>query len=319
MKRRDVLQALTAATIWTPAAFAQSTKPLTILVPYAAGGGGDAVARVVAKALGEQIGRSVVVDNRPGANGVVAVQALLRAEADGNVLLLTDSSVLSINPRIYKQNKFDPKKDIEKVSLIARGPLFLAVNPKLGINSFSEFVAKMRLHPGRYNYGTPGAGSTHHLCMEYLKYSQGLNIQHAPFRGASPAVSALVSGEVEIAFAALPSIQGFAQSNKIKIIAVNSAERYARLPDVPAISEFVSEFDFASNVGLVCNRGVSKDIIEALSTSVIKAIKSKQTLEAFAVLGVEPIGLGSADYQKQFQTEDARIEKAVRLTQLQVD
>jgi tripartite-type tricarboxylate transporter receptor subunit TctC len=289
------------------------------VVPYAAGGGGDTVARVLAKALAEQLGRSVIVDNRPGANGVVAVQALLRGDVDGSMLLLTDSSVLSINPRIYKQNKFDPRKDIDKVSLIARGPLFLAVHPKLGVNKFSEFINKIKSNPGKYNYGTPGAGSTHHLSMEYLKSTLGLNIQHVPFKGASPAVSALVSGEVEIAFAALPSIQGFAEANKVKIIAVNSADRYSRLPDVPAISETVGEFDFASNVGLVCARGVPKEIIESLSNSIIKTIKTKQIAEAFSALGVERIGLGSLDYQKQFLNEDARIEKAVSLTQLQVD
>jgi tripartite-type tricarboxylate transporter receptor subunit TctC len=320
MKRRALLGAFTVASIGgTSSVYAQSTRPLTIVVPYAAGGGGDTVARLVAKALAEQLGRSVIVDNRPGANGVVAVQALLRGDTDGSMLLLTDSSILSINPRIYKQNKFDPKKDIDKVSLIARGPLFLAVHPKLGINKFSEFIMKIKSNPGRYNYGTPGAGSTHHLSMEYLKHSLGLNIQHAPFKGASPAVSALVSGEVEMAFAALPSIQGFAQANKVKIIAVNSTDRYVRMPDVPAISETVAEFDFASNVGLVCARGVPKDIIESLSTSIVKTIKSKQIAEAFAVLGVEPVGLPSSEYKKQFLSEDARIEKAVYLTQLQVD
>lgn len=319
MRRRVALGAIAAATLAASRVNAQGARPLTIIVPYAPGGGGDSVARVVAKSLGESLGRTVIVDNRPGANGVLAVQTLVRADADGSVLMLTDSSVLSVNPRVYRSTKYDPKRDLEHVGLVARGPLFLAVHPKTGVSKFSEFLTAVKAAPGRYNYGTPSAGSTHHLCMEYLKSVLGLNIQHVPFRGASPAVSALVSGEIEITFAALPSIQGFVQSSRVRLIAVNSADRYTRMPEIPAISETIPDFDFASNVGLVCARGVPKGVVDSLSTAIVKAVKSTSVSEALAALGVEPIGLGSAEYARAFHLEDARIEKAIQVTQLHLD
>ena len=319
MRRREVLTALGASVLAAPSVYAQSSKPLTIVVPYAPGGGGDTVARVVSRGLGEALGRPVVVDNRPGANGSLAVQSVLRAEPDGGTFLLTDSSILSINPLLYKSTKYDPKTDLQPAGLIARGPLFLAVHPSMGVNTLDELIAKVRTAPGSFNYGTPGAGSTHHLCMEYFKHSLGLHILHIPYRGATPAITALVSGEIGMTFAALPSLQGFVQNNRVKLLAVNSLSRYARMPDLPAISEKIPGFDFASNVGLVCARSVPVAAVEAVSSAIVSTVKSAAVSEELLNLGVEPIGVGSKDYARIIDSEGKRIEKAVRTTRLQVE
>jgi tripartite-type tricarboxylate transporter receptor subunit TctC len=178
-------------------------------VPYAAGGLPDTVARIFAQRLGDKLGQAVVVDNRPGANGVVAAQALATAPKDGYTFLVTDGSMFSINPAIYKSLGYDYKRDFMPVSLAARAPLYLAVHPKVPANTFQEFIALAKAKPGTLNYGSSGIGSTHHLTMEALKASLGLQITHVPFKGTGQSVPALIGGQVEVLFSALPSLVGF--------------------------------------------------------------------------------------------------------------
>ncbi len=319
MRRRSLIATLAAGSILSPGLRAQGTAPLRLIVPYAPGGGGDSVARLVAKPLGEHLGRPVVVENRPGANGVVAVQALLGAEPDGNTFLLTDSSILSINPLIYKGLKYDPKKDFEPVALLARSPLFLAVHPKVTAQTFDELIALARAQPGRLNYGTPGAGSTHHLCMEFLKSSLKIDMQHVPFKGASQAMAAVVAGEVDMTLAALPSLQSFAQSNRVRILAVNSLTRYPKMPDLPAIAEAIPGFEFASTVGVVASRGVPRAALQVAASAFARAAKAASVTESFASMGIESIGAESAEYGRLIRMEDERIAKAVRAANLRLD
>ena len=319
MKRRTLFTSLLAAWAVAPLARAQSGPAIRLIVPYAAGGGGDAVARTIAPSLGEQLGRSVVVDNRPGANGVVAVQALLGADLEGGTLMLTDSSVLSINPWIYKSLRYDPKRDFEPVALVARGPLFLAVHPKVPAKTFDELVALARSQPGRLNYATPGAGSTHHLCMEYLKSALKIDMTHVPFKGASPAMAALVAGEVDMTLAALPSLQAMAQSGRVRLLAVNSLNRYARMPDLPAISETIPGFEFASSMGLVAARGVPRTALASLSAAATRAAKSPAVVDTFSAMGIEAIGAEMGEYARAIASEDERIGRAVRVANLKLD
>lgn len=319
MQRRSFIATLASGCVVSPLLHAQNAAPLRLIVPYSPGGGGDSVARLVAQPLGEQLGRPVLVENRPGANGVLAVQALLGAEPDGNTFLLTDSSILSINPLIYKGLKYDPKKDFEPVALIARSPLFLAVHPKVAAQNFEELIALARAQPGRLNYGTPGAGSTHHLCMEFLKSSLKIDIQHIPFKGATQAMAAVVAGEVDMTLAALPSLQSFAQSNRVRLIAVNSLTRYPKMPELPAIAEAIPGFEFASALGVVAARGVPRPALQAVSSGFARAAKSTSVAEAFASMGIETIGAESAEYGRLIRLEDERITKAVRAANLRLD
>jgi tripartite-type tricarboxylate transporter receptor subunit TctC len=180
-------------------------------VPYAAGGLPDTVARIFAQRLGDKLGQAVVVDNRPGANGVVAAQALATAPKDGYTFLVTDGSMFSINPAIYKNLGYDYKRDFMPVSLAARAPLYLAVNPKVPANTLQEFIALAKAKPGTLNYGSSGIGSTHHLTMEAMKAALGLQITHVPFKGTGQSVPALIGGQVEVLFSALPSLVGFCE------------------------------------------------------------------------------------------------------------
>jgi tripartite-type tricarboxylate transporter receptor subunit TctC len=221
---------------------AYPNRPIKFVVPYAAGGLPDTVARIYAQRLGDKLGQSVVVDNRPGANGVVAAQALATAPKDGYTFLVTDGSMFSINPAIYKNLGYDYKRDFMPVSLAARAPLYLAVNPKVPVNTLQEFIALAKAKPGTLNYGSSGIGSTHHLTMEAMKAALGLQITHVPFKGTGQSVPALIGGQVEVLFSALPSLAGFVKGGQVKLLANNAAQRSSQEPNVPAIAEIIPGF-----------------------------------------------------------------------------
>jgi tripartite-type tricarboxylate transporter receptor subunit TctC len=193
------------------------TKPVKFIVPYAAGGLPDSVARVVAQRLTERLGQSVVVDNKPGGNGVVAYQALLQSSPqDGHAFIVSDGSMLSITPLLNKAVPYKVGTDILPVSLIARSPLFVVAHPKNGVNTLQEFVSLVKRKPGEYTYGSSGIGSTHHLTMEALKAALNLDVRHVPFKGSGQSTPALVGGQVDFSVAALPSMLGFAKAGQVK-------------------------------------------------------------------------------------------------------
>ena len=191
---------------------AYPNKPIKFVVPYSAGGLPDTVARIFAQRLTERLGQSVVVDNKPGANGVVAAQVLASSPKDGYTFLVTDGSMFSINPTIYKNLGYDYKRDFMPVALAARAPLYLAVHPKVPVNTLQEFVALAKSKPGTLNYGSSGVGSTHHLTMEAMKTALGLDLTHVPFKGSGQSVPALIGGQVEVLFFSAAVTQWFCQS-----------------------------------------------------------------------------------------------------------
>ena len=290
---------------------AYPSRPIKFVVPYAAGGLPDTVARIFAQRLGDKLGQAVVVDNRPGANGVVAAQALATAPKDGYTFLVTDGSMFSINPAIYKNLGYDYKRDFVPVSLAARAPLYLAVHPKVPANSFQEFVALAKAKPGTLNYGSSGIGSTHHLTMEALKAALGLQITHVPFKGTGQSVPALIGGQVEVLFSALPSLSGFVKSGQVRLLATNSAQRSTQEPNVPAIAEIIPGFDFAPIVGVLAATGTPASAIERISHEMALISKMPEVIATLNNAGIEPIGSSPADYGKAILGENERLAKAI--------
>jgi len=286
-------------------------KPIKFLVPYAAGGLPDTVARIFAQRLGDKLGQSVVVDNRPGANGVVAANALASAPKDGYTFLVTDGSMFSINPAIYKSLSYDYKRDFVPVSLAARAPLYLAVHPKVPVNSLQEFVALAKAKPGTLNYGSSGVGSTHHLTMEALRATLGLQMTHVPFKGSGQSVPALIGGQVDVLFSALPSLSGFVKSGQVKLIATNSAQRSSQAPNVPAIAEIIPGFDFAPIVGVLAATGTPASAIERISLEMAQIAKMPEVILTLNNAGIDPIGGSPADYNKAILGENERLSKAI--------
>ena len=290
---------------------AYPNKPIRFIVPYSAGGLPDTVARIFAQRLGEKIGQSVVVDNKPGANGVVAAQALAASSKDGYTFLVTDGSMFSINPTIYKNLGYDYKRDFMPVSLMARAPLYLAVHPKVPANTLQEFIALAKAKPGTLNYGSSGVGSTHHLTMEAMKASLGLDLTHVPFKGSGQSVPALIGGQVEVLFSALPSLAGFVKAGQVKLLATNSAQRSAQAPNVPAISEIIPGFDFAPIVGVLAATGTPLSAIERISQEITVIAKMPNVITLLNNAGIDPIGSGPADYNKAILGENERLAKAI--------
>ena len=308
-----VLAAGFTAPLIAHAQAAYPSRTIKFVVPYSAGGLPDTVARILAQRLGEKLGQSVVVDNKPGANGVVAAQALASSPADGYTFLVTDGSMFSINPAIYKNLSYDFKRDFMPVALAARAPLYLAVHPKTGVNSLQEFVAKAKAKPGTLNYGSSGIGSSHHLTMEAMKAALGIDVQHVPFKGSSQSVPALIGGQVDVAFSALPSLVGFVKDNRVKLLATNGGRRSPMEPDVPAIAEIVPGFDFAVIIGVLAATGTPQAAIDRIRSEIDKINKSPEMVQILANAGIEAGGGKPADYAKAITDENERLAKAIKI------
>ena len=312
--------ALALASSTASAQAAYPSKPVKFIVPYAPGGLPDTVARWVAQRLGDRLGQSVVVDNKPGGNGVVAYQALLQSTpSDGHAFIVSDGSMLSITPQVNKAATYQVGKDILPVSLIARSPLFLVAHPKVGVNSFQEFLTLVRSKPGEFAYGSSGIGSTHHLTMEALKASLNLDVRHIPFRGSGQSTPALIGGQVEFSVAALPSMAGFVQAGQAKLIASNAAARSAQAPDVPAIAEVVPGFDFSVVVGVLAAAGTPQPAIDRISREIAEVLKMPDVIRQFQAAVVEPVGAGPAEYGRVIARENESMIRAGKAASLKAE
>ena len=320
MKRRSVVVAAIALVCgWgTGAALAQApafpTRAITVIVPYAPGGLPDTVARVVGQKLSDKWGQAVVVENRPGGNGVVAAQALSTKPADGYTLMITDGTMFSVNQYIYAKLPYDPVKDFTFISLIARAPLFLAVAPSIPVSNFSEFVAMAKAKPGTYTYGSSGIGSIHHLTMEAIKASLGIDLLHVPFKGTGQSIPALVSGQVTAVWSAMPSIAGFVKEGKLKLIAVNSEKRSALAPEIATVAETtIPAFDFAPNIGISGPANLPPAIVARIAGDVIEALNDPALVERLQILGIDAVGGGPQDYAALLAADRVRFEKVIKV------
>ncbi len=287
------------------------------VVPFSPGGLPDTVARIVGQRLQERLGQSVVIENRPGAGGNVAAAALLGIPADGYTLMVTDGSMFTINPKLMKSLPYDPDKDFVPVVQLARGPLFLAVHPKLPVSTFKEFIDYARANAGKINYGSSGLGTTHHLTMEAVKAALKLDMTHVPFKGTGQSVPALLGGHVDVAFSAYPSLAGAVQGKQVKLIATNGLKRSADAQDVPAISEFIPGFDFAPVIGVFAKAGTPKAAIDKIAAEAMAVVKMPEVVAQLAKVGVEPAGAGPADYAKGLKEEAGRVAATVKAANIQ--
>ena len=283
MKRRFF--AALAVTTFLASGFSQAqtsdfpNRPVKLIVPYSPGGLPDTVARVIAQKLSERMKQGFVVENKPGGNGVVSVQTLAGLPADGYSFIVSDGSMLSITPQINKAAKYAVGQDLQAVSLIARSPLFLVAHPKSGVKTFQEFVARAKKEPGAFTYGSSGIGSTHHLTMEALKSELGLSMVHVPFRGSSQSVPALVGGQVDFLFAALPSMLGFVKTGQVIVLASNAPKRSASAPDTPSIAETIPGFDFSVSVGVLARTGTPQEISKRVADEIAQIVKLPDVVE----------------------------------------
>jgi tripartite-type tricarboxylate transporter receptor subunit TctC len=295
-------------------------RTVTLVVPYAPGGLPDTVARVVGQKLSEKWGQAVVVENKPGGNGVVSAQYLTSRPADGYTLQVTDGTMFSVNPWIYKSLPYEPIKDFTFISLTARAPLFLAVHPSFPASNFAEFVKEVKANPGKYSYGSSGIGSIHHLTTESMKAALGLDLLHVPFKGTGQSVPAVVSNQVTAVFSAIPSLAGFVKEGKLRLVAVNTAQRSGLAPEVQTVAENgVPGFDFAPIIGFTGPAGLPPALAEKISRDVAEVVKDPAMKERLHVLGIDAVGSTPQEYLKQVSDDKARFEKAVAVAGAKAD
>lgn len=323
MLRRSLMTLAAAAALAVPMmtwAQAYPSKPIKFIVPYAAGGLPDSVARVVAQRLTERLGQSVVVDNKPGGNGVVAYQALLQSTPqDGHAFIVSDGSMLSITPLVNKTAPYKVGTDILPVSLIARSPLFLVAHPKTNVNTMQEFVALVKSKPGEFTYGSSGIGSTHHLTMEALKAALNLDIRHVPYRGSGQSTPALIGGQVEFSVAALPSMAGFVKNGQARVLASNAATRSSQAPEIPAIAETIPGFDFSVVIGAMAAAGTPQSAIDRLGREIAEVVKHPEVVRVFQVQAIDAVGAGPAEYGRVIERENEAMARAARVASLKAE
>ena len=295
---------------------AYPNKPIRLIVPYSPGGLPDTIARVVGQSLQDRIGQAVVVENRPGSNGNVAAGVIANSPADGYTFMVTDGSMFSINPLLYKDLTYDRDKDFAPVASLAVAPLFLAVHPKIPVTTLNEFIAHAKANPGKLNYGSSGIGSTHHLTMEAMKAALGLDLAHIPYKGTGQSVPALIGGQVEVLFSAYPSLAQFVKENRVKLIASNASKRSPLAPDVPAIAEVIPGFDYAVLIGILARSGTPQPAIDKIATEMSDVLKRPEVLQRFTALGIEPTWQNPQDYARTIKEENGRMAKAVQAAAL---
>ena len=288
-RRATIALALAAA--FGASAFAQDkypSKPVTVIVPQAAGGANDAIARVIAPKLTEQLGQSFIVDNRTGAGGNVGTVAAARAKPDGYTIMLTADSSMVINPALYKNTGFDPQKDFDPVGPVATAGYVLVANPAFPAKNVAELITLAKQQPGKINIGSAGNGTLNHLVGEMLGKATGIDLTHVPYKGSAAAVTDLVAGQVQVSVQSLPSSISFIKSGKIKVLGVVNPKRVPALPDAPTIGETVKGFGATPWYGMFVPHGTPKAIVAQLNAEIAKALESKDVQERLAGVGCEP-------------------------------
>ena len=289
--QRRTLLALTLSLAATGHALAEDkypSKPVTVIVPQAAGGANDAIARVIAQKLTEQLGQSFIVDNRTGAGGNVGTVAAARAKPDGYTLMVTADSSMVINPSLYKSTGFDPIKDFEPVGTVATAGYVLVAHPSFPAKNTAELIALAKQQPGKINIGSAGNGTLNHLIGEMLGKATGIDLVHIPYKGSSAAATDLVAGQVQVSVQSLPSSIAFIRSGKMKVLGVVNPKRLPALPDAPTIGETVKGFGTTPWYGVFAPVGTPKPIITQLNAAIAKALESKDAQERLAGVGCEP-------------------------------
>ena len=292
-RRTAILAAVAVACITLAGpVVAQSAYPsrtVTIIVPQAAGGANDTIARIIAQKLGEQMKQTFIIDNRPGAGGNLGTAAAAKAKNDGYTLMLTTNSAHVINPALYKSTGFDPVKDFEPVAPVATAGYVLVATTSFAPKNVAELIAEARKQPGQITIASAGNGTLNHLIGEMLQRAANIEMVHVPYKGASAAVSDLVGGQVQVSVQSLPSSISFIKTNKLKVLGVVNEKRVAALPDVPTIGETIKGFGSTPWYGVFAPAGTPKVIVAQLQAEISKVLDSPEVKEKLAGVGCEPL------------------------------
>ena len=301
--RRTVL--LLAVMLAATSALAQPEPPMRLIVPFTPGTGIDLIARQIGPHLSERLGRPVVVENRAGASGNIGTEAVVRAPADGSTLLVTVNTLV-MNRALYPKLAFDPVRDLDPITLTSWGTLLLVAGKNAGISSVPELLAKARARPGALNYGSPGAGTPHHLAMELLKNRTGSFITHIPYRGTAPALTDLLGGQIDVMFLPIHVALQHVQNGNLKALGISSEKPSALLPGVPPLRELkLGDLDVEMWYGVLAPKGTPAPIVDRLNRELKEILSRPDVKAAFETQGMQPTH-STTDAFRRLIAEDSR-------------
>jgi tripartite-type tricarboxylate transporter receptor subunit TctC len=294
-------------------------KPIRLIVPFAAGGGNDAVARTIAQRLAEELGQQVVVDNRPGAGGIVGAELAAKSAPDGYTLFLGGVGSHAINPSVHRDLPYDAVTDFAPISLIASAPLILVVNPSVPASSVEELIGLAKAKPNTINYASNGNGSSSHLAAVMFESMTAIRMTHVPYKGLSPALVDLLAGRVQAMFSSVVAILPQVTAGKLRALAVTGERRLALLPDVPTVAEAgVIGYQAGSWYGILAPAGTPPEIIRKLNGEIVRAIRRPEMQRSFALEGAEPIGSSPQEFAAHIRAELDRIGKVAREARIEL-
>jgi tripartite-type tricarboxylate transporter receptor subunit TctC len=315
---RLILAALLAA---APSAHAQSypVKPIRIVVPFAAGGGADIIARILGQKMTESWHQQVVVDNRPGATGNIGSEIVAKSAPDGYTLLIT-SSALAINPSVYRSLPFDAIRDFAPVTQPGLLPNILVVHPSVPVKTVKELIAFAKPRPGQLAYASAGAGTGTHLAAEMFKLQAGIDLVHVPYKGGGALLNDLLGGQVALTFATLPSVMPYVKAGRLRALAMTTSKRWPGLPQVPTIAESgFRDFEISTWIGLLAPAGTPKDIVAKLHAEVVRILNLPDVRERFDGLGMEPVGDTPEHFAQYIKSELAKYAEVVKRSGARVE
>ena len=296
------------------------TKPIRLVVPFAPGGSSSLVARLMAAEMEKGLGTQIVIENKGGGGGNIAMQEVARADPDGYTLIIGHVGSLAVNPYMYEKLPYDVDKDFAAISLLAIVPAIFVVHADVPAKDLREFVALAKKEPGKLYYGSAGNGSAGHLAMEYLKQTTGMELQHVPYKGTGPNVTDLIAGRTQAASAGTPPLVPHVKSGKLRVIAVGGAKRLPSLPDAPTVAEQgYPGFETSQWYGLNAPAKTPEPIIRRLAEEAAKAAKSSQVIERFKPDDAEAVGSAPAAYAAFIKKEQERWSKVVRTAKIKAD
>ncbi|OVZ57389.1 hypothetical protein CDO44_18495 [Pigmentiphaga sp. NML080357] len=294
-------------------------QPIRLIVPFAPGGGTDMIARVVGKKLGERLGQPVIVDNRPGASGIIGAEAVARSAPDGYTLLMATTAISS-NGSLYDTISYDLKKDFAPVSQLANAPAVLVVNPGLQASSLQDLIRYARERPGQVNYASYGVGTAPHLVAELFQQSSGVKLYHVPYKGGGPAVLATLSGETKLLFPSLVPVMNHIRNGKLRPLAVASAKRAPGLPDVPTFREAGMEFETGTWFGIVARGGTPAPIVARLHKEIVALLGDAEVQKSIESEGAEVVPSPTPEaFGRLIQAESERWAKVVKTANIRVE
>jgi len=316
------IAALLAGLLVAGAAHAQDypSRPITLVVPYAAGGGNDVMARIVAEKMSRTLGQQIVIENRGGAGGSIATRQVAKAAPDGYTLGLGGTGTLAINPTLYHNVGYDPRKDFAPIGLIATSALVVLVNPQVAATSVPELIALAKREPGKLNYASAGVGSGIHLGAELFATMAGIKLTHVPYKGSSPALTDLIGGHVSIYFSSLPPAIALVKDGKVRALGVTGSKRSGIFPDLPTVAEAaLPGYEAVLHYGIVAPAGTPRPIVDKLNAALTAALAEPDVRERIVADGAEPLAGTPEDYAADIDREETKWSAIVKQSGARVE